>query len=385
MIAWPTLMRGLREELGSWKTICARARSCSISRAEKLVMSLPRYSTRPEVGSDEAEQQPPRGRLSRAALPREAEHLPFLDGEAHPVHRVHCLSLRGEKTSKIVPRRGKFFTRSVAETSTAITCLFSCATVPVDLSPYSQQAAACAGACSRSRRRLLAADGHDLRAAGRESAARRRGDQVGRAARHGHQLLLVEEDVRHAVDEALRVGVQRAARISPRVGRDLHHAPRVHDGDPVGDLRDEAEVVRDEDDRELVELAQGARSSVNPASTITSREVVGSSAIRMSGFMIRASPIMILWRMPPESWWGYSFRRFFSMPSVSQDLFHGGQRRVLLHGGVVKMDGLQEMPLHGEQRVQRGERVLEDHGDSLPAHAAGAHGCPWPGCRCRGT
>ena len=38
---------------------------------------------------------------------------------------------------------------------------------------------------------------------------------------------------------------------------------------------------------------------------VTSRAVVGSSAMRILGLQARAMAIMTRWRMPPESWWGY--------------------------------------------------------------------------------
>ena len=45
------------------------------------------------------------------------------------------------------------------------------------------------------------------------------------------------------------------------------------------------------------------------ACTVTSSAVVGSSAIRMSGRQASAMAIITRWRMPPESWCGYSSTR----------------------------------------------------------------------------
>ncbi len=42
---------------------------------------------------------------------------------------------------------------------------------------------------------------------------------------------------------------------------------------------------------------------------VTSSAVVGSSAIRRLGLHDRAMAIITRWRMPPESWWGYSLIR----------------------------------------------------------------------------
>ena len=46
------------------------------------------------------------------------------------------------------------------------------------------------------------------------------------------------------------------------------------------------------------------------ACMVTSRAVVGSSAISMSGSQARAMAIITRWRMPPDSSWGYCFSRF---------------------------------------------------------------------------
>ena len=45
------------------------------------------------------------------------------------------------------------------------------------------------------------------------------------------------------------------------------------------------------------------------ACTVTSRAVVGSSAMMSSGWQARAMAMTTRWRMPPESWWGNSSTR----------------------------------------------------------------------------
>ena len=54
-------------------------------------------------------------------------------------------------------------------------------------------------------------------------------------------------------------------------------------------------------------------SSIICAWIVTSRAVVGSSAIRSFGLQERAMAIMTLWRIPPERVWGY----FFMTPAAS--------------------------------------------------------------------
>jgi hypothetical protein len=46
------------------------------------------------------------------------------------------------------------------------------------------------------------------------------------------------------------------------------------------------------------------------ACTVTSSAVVGSSANSSLGPQARAMEIVTRWRMPPDSWWGYSPRRW---------------------------------------------------------------------------
>ena len=52
---------------------------------------------------------------------------------------------------------------------------------------------------------------------------------------------------------------------------------------------------------------------------VTSRAVVGSSAMSSLGWQMRPMAIMTRWRMPPESSWGYCFIRFSTllMPTSS--------------------------------------------------------------------
>ncbi len=49
--------------------------------------------------------------------------------------------------------------------------------------------------------------------------------------------------------------------------------------------------------------------SRTPAWIVTSRAVVGSSATSTFGPQATAMAIITRWRMPPDSWWGYSSTR----------------------------------------------------------------------------
>ena len=62
------------------------------------------------------------------------------------------------------------------------------------------------------------------------------------------------------------------------------------------------------------------RTSRMPACTVTSRAVVGSSAMRTAGSQATAMAIITRWRIPPESWCGYSSTRWAGagMPTRSR-------------------------------------------------------------------
>ena len=85
----PTVIRGLSDVYGSWKTICAlrrKGRSCP-GRQRRDVLAV--EDDAPARGLDGAQDEPPGGRLAAAALPDEAERLPGLDGEADAVDGAH--------------------------------------------------------------------------------------------------------------------------------------------------------------------------------------------------------------------------------------------------------------------------------------------------------
>ena len=124
---------------------------------------------------------------------------------------------------------------------------------------------------------------------------------------------------------------------------------------------------------------------------VTSSAVVGSSAISSLGRQESAMAIITRWRMPPESWWGYSSRRrrASGMPtrrSISIALSSASRRlRRSCWRSVSR-----ELPPHRQHRIEAGHRLLEDHGDVVAAHAphgaareASAGRCPGSGWRRR--
>ena len=101
---------------------------------------------------------------------------------------------------------------------------------------------------------------------------------------------------------------------------------------------------------------------------VTSSAVVGSSAISSAGAQTSAMAIMTRWRMPPDSLWGYSSTRsrgeaILTRASISMTADAGGL------GGQPAMahQGFGNLVADREARIERGHRLLEDHGQAVAA------------------
>ena len=134
-------------------------------------------------------------------------------------------------------------------------------------------------------------------AAGGEAAALRQVDEVGHAAGDDGQLVAHVADHGDRRRSGPRVYGWRGSRNSGRVSVCSTISPGVHHGDPVAHLRDDAQVVGDEDDRRPESPRAGVRiRSRIWAWMVTSRAVVGSSAMSSSGSQASAIAIITRWR-----------------------------------------------------------------------------------------
>ena len=112
--------------------------------------------------------------------------------------------------------------------------------------------------------------------------------------------------------------------------------------------------------------ASASRSRIC-ACTVTSRAVVGSSAIRSCGPQASAMAMPTRWRMPPDSWCGYwpqpAGRARGCRPSAAARWRVAGAA-----SGTVEVlaEGLGQLGADLQHRVERGHRVLEDHRDLRP-------------------
>jgi hypothetical protein len=87
--------------------------------------------------------------------------------------------------------------------------------------------------------------------------------------------------------------------------------------------------------------------------------------------MTSAMAITTRWRMPPESWCGYSLARCAGagMPTVSS-ILTGAVPRLAFGAGAVNPHHLGDLIANGEDGIQSRHRLLEDHRDASAAHGA---------------
>ena len=142
----------------------------------------------------------------------------------------------------------------------------------------------------------------------------------------------------------------------------LDDLPRVHDEDVVGDVARAREIVRDVEERDI-ELSSRSRIRLRiPMRIETSSIEIGSSAITTLGFAASARAIATRWRCPPDSSCGYlsAIARAGTRPTRLE------QRRprfasTSAPATTVDPQRPLEVRTHRLRRVQRAERILEDH------------------------
>ena len=105
---------------------------------------------------------------------------------------------------------------------------------------------------------------------------------------------------------------------------------------------------------------------------VTSSAVVGSSAISSSGFVESAIAIITRWRMPPDSWCGYSLARRFGVgdADLAEHLHRARPSASPAADRLVQLHRLGDLVAAGEDRVERRHRLLEDHRDLVAADVA---------------
>jgi hypothetical protein len=150
-------------------------------------------------------------------------------------------------------------------------------------------------------------------------------------------------------------------------GAGLDHAPAVHHHDPVGHLGDDPEVVGDQD-RAGVGLLLGSLEDLEDLRLDRHVErggrLVGDQHLGLVGDRHRdhgalPHPARVLVGVAVEAVLGVGHAHEL------EQLDHPLAGVVVGHLLVVGRDRLGDLVADGQHRVQRGHRVLEDHGDLL--------------------
>src|SRR4051812_31314744 len=98
---------------------------------------------------------------------------------------------------------------------------------------------------------------------------------------------------------------------------------------------------------------------MTPAWIDTSREEMGSSSTRRSGWRARARAMPMRWRWPPENWWGYRPTLSGSQLDHAHQLPHA--RPAALAVEAVDPQRLGDARPHRHLGVERGVGILGHH------------------------
>ena len=220
-------------------------------------------------------------------------------------------------------------------------------------------------------RSLPAGVAGDVAAAG-EGAANQRLVSTGRQAGNGVQPPLARAQLRHALHQLGGVGVLRLFDDLLRRSQ-FHQLTGVHDRHPVAELGDDAEIMRDEDDREtplpaqIVDQRQDLRlhGHVQRCGRLVGDDHVGVVAQRHGDADALAHAAgKLVWVTAEDP-------LRVGDPHLRQQR-QGMLPRFLRGDPLVRLDGFEHLRAHGQQRVQGRERVLKDIGDPVTADLAQA-------------
>ena len=389
----PMRRRGFSEPYGSWNTIWTSRRTARRSRASRSVMSWPSKTIFPSVTGCSRAMQRASVDLPQPVSPTSPSVSPSRICRLTP--STACTNRCSRLTSEAL-RSGKCLTMPVSSSSAgpASAAADACRAAVISTGTGTRRATAPAAesgsqqadwwpglAADRvQRRRLGGAPVEGEPAARPERAARRLGQHARRLAGDGPQPPGVAGH-RDRLQQPARVGVMRLVVGRPPVGL-LDRRAAVHDHDLVGQVGDDAQVVGDqhergaelalEPDQELEDLGLDGRVQGRG-------RLVGDDQRRVQGQRHRdhhalAHPAGELVRVVVQALGGpgnADHAEQLDGPAAGR---RAADRAVRAHR-------LGELPAQLVQRVQAGQRVLEDHADALAADLAQLRGRSWPAGR----
>src|SRR6266699_3180227 len=367
-----TVYRGFSDSYGSWKIICRSRRNRKSSPPERLAMSTPSNWMWPSVGSSRREMRRPVVVLPhpdsptrlRISLSRSSKLMPSTAWTWRTLPRSDCRNpLRSSKyffrpltrtTRRPLASAGPRLPPSYVQSPLREKVLREVAERPMpDLR-------------DDVRWRLDGADVFRILAPGMKPAARRGRQQARRAARDRLEAVLRPRDARERTEQALRVRMQDALEDVLR-GAFLDNLARVHDRDPVGDLRDDGDVVGDDDDRHVLRLLNskdlihdlcGGDDVESRRRLIHDHELgVEGECHRDHGPLLHSAAVFVRVVVDPV-------RRNADELVQTLDSFP----RRFLREVFVGSDRFDDLCAHGVHGIERVHGALEHDRDLLPAH-----------------
>src|SRR5712691_11288274 len=340
-----TRMRGLSELNGSWNTTCTARRYAMSSLPSRPAMSRPSKAIAPAVG------------VSCRRINLEVVVFPHPDSPMRPSVSPGWMAKSTPSTAftHVPPRpsspcrKGKcFFSPRTSRMGDDIVQ----EPAPGDASGAEVDVAWLLGLAAR----------HGFGTARMEGTSRRQVRQIRRLARDRIERLLAAE-LGHRAEQGPRVRMPGLVEQLPH-RRLLDDLAGVHHGDPVAHLRDDAQVVRHEDQghaRLPLDVLEEIEVLRLDGDVEVRRGLVGDDDPRPSGQRDRphdalahaAAHLMRVVAHPPLG---------RGDADGVQELPHALAQRAAPQV-LVEERGLRHLPPDREERVQRRHRVLEDHGD----------------------
>ena len=174
--------------------------------------------------------------------------------------------------------------------------------------------------------------------------------------------------VRRGPEQGARVGMAHLAQHRLR-GTGLDHAPLGHDRETVGGLRDDGEVVRDEDQAHAVLVDEPPQQDEDRRlrrDVERGRRLVGDQQLRAQrDGHGDADALALAARQFVRIARGGDVREADAVERRAGDRARLGAR-----GGAVDADRLRDLVADRLKRVQRGHRLLKDHADVATADRA---------------
>ena len=202
----------------------------------------------------------------------------------------------------------------------------------------------------------------------------------------GNRFEFLAHQLRRSAQQPGRVRMPRTLEHFAR-GAFLDNAPGVRDRDAVSHLRDHAQIVRDKKQRQAEIVPQARQQFENlflHGDIERRRGLVGDEQARRGTASLVEDPppwrhappasaiaIIARCRKPPESWCGYCRARNAGSGTAARSSAASTRRLNVFarEARVVRANRFGDLRAHAHHGIERGHRLLKNHGDVAAAYA----------------